>query len=463
MELAYQDFKQDYIEDFNKRAYWGKKMIDMALGFTVYGLAVNIETLRTGANPITGDSLCPEGENRCLAQGLIWAGVLIPGAIQAAQLRGIAKNISTTNYSGLANTVQNLKGLQQAGRNFGGQVNNAIKAIKHSDEVVALSRGLKSADGDWTPKGQALGYCFAAGTAIETKDGKEDIEDIEVGDVVLSRNDSTGEFGWKRVLQKFVTPKQALLSVVLATSIGNATTLEITPTHPIWANDQWVDAGDLEPGDAVYTLQGWAKVTNISENTETETVYNFEVEDHHTYFAGDIGVWAHNTGCALEPPSGKMVGEAVEWSNAKNLLDWEQDVFNHIMASRDSLHLNNLRVLGDTPLKEMLGIPKNIRRDIKMPEGIMQKHDKSWMAFEVKNSVERADAGHAILQFESLLAHAPSNMHLNRFELHVPINNIGFRDTNHRVVNGLLYWMDELVEVGGWPIKVFYTKMRAER
>jgi hypothetical protein len=30
------------------------------------------------------------------------------------------------------------------------------------------------------------------------------------------------------------------------------------------------------------------------------TVYNFEVEDYHTYFVGEIGVWVHNQNCANE-------------------------------------------------------------------------------------------------------------------------------------------------------------------
>ncbi|MGZ5029302.1 MAG: polymorphic toxin-type HINT domain-containing protein [Methylobacter sp.] len=26
-------------------------------------------------------------------------------------------------------------------------------------------------------------------------------------------------------------------------------------------------------------------------------VYNFEVEDFHTYYVGELGVWVHNTNC----------------------------------------------------------------------------------------------------------------------------------------------------------------------
>jgi hypothetical protein len=29
-------------------------------------------------------------------------------------------------------------------------------------------------------------------------------------------------------------------------------------------------------------------------------VYNIEVEDYHTYFVGEEGVWVHNTNCGME-------------------------------------------------------------------------------------------------------------------------------------------------------------------
>ncbi|RKL86942.1 polymorphic toxin-type HINT domain-containing protein, partial [Moraxella catarrhalis] len=31
--------------------------------------------------------------------------------------------------------------------------------------------------------------------------------------------------------------------------------------------------------------------------THTETVYNFEVQDFHTYHIGKYGVWVHNAEC----------------------------------------------------------------------------------------------------------------------------------------------------------------------
>ena len=41
--------------------------------------------------------------------------------------------------------------------------------------------------------------CFAAGTLVLTDDGLRAIETIEVGDVVASRNETTGELTWQPV------------------------------------------------------------------------------------------------------------------------------------------------------------------------------------------------------------------------------------------------------------------------
>ena len=35
-------------------------------------------------------------------------------------------------------------------------------------------------------------------------------------------------------------------------------------------------------------------ISNVYEET-TERVYNFEVSGTHTYFAGDVGAWVHNS------------------------------------------------------------------------------------------------------------------------------------------------------------------------
>lgn len=37
----------------------------------------------------------------------------------------------------------------------------------------------------------------------------------------------------------------------------------------------------------------------IEETTEPVFVYNFQVEDYHTYFVGENKVWVHNAKCKV--------------------------------------------------------------------------------------------------------------------------------------------------------------------
>jgi len=73
-------------------------------------------------------------------------------------------------------------------------------------------------------------------------------------------------------------------------------TLEATPEHPLWVADQgWKAAGQLQVGDELWTRSGErVAVTDIRHKQGQFTVYNFEVEDFHSYFAGKQQALAHN-------------------------------------------------------------------------------------------------------------------------------------------------------------------------
>ena len=127
--------------------------------------------------------------------------------------------------------------------------------------------------------------CFVEGTAIELVDGWKPIEDIEVGDIVLSYNTETTSFEQKKVTELFVHDEDKTLII--------DDTLECTPNHPFFRDDEWIHAKELKVGDEILKLDGkYHKVNKIETSEETKTVYNFEVEDTHCYFAE--GYLAHN-------------------------------------------------------------------------------------------------------------------------------------------------------------------------
>tara|TARA_R110000868_G_scaffold411633_1_gene706559 strand:- start:1196 stop:1981 length:786 start_codon:yes stop_codon:yes gene_type:complete len=69
-----------------------------------------------------------------------------------------------------------------------------------------------------------------------------------------------------------------------------------TPNHPIWSVDReaFVRADSLTVGERLQTLNGIARITNITARGPPEPVYNLEVQVKHTYFVADSGVLVHN-------------------------------------------------------------------------------------------------------------------------------------------------------------------------
>jgi hypothetical protein len=70
--------------------------------------------------------------------------------------------------------------------------------------------------------------------------------------------------------------------------------------HPFWSVTQsaWVETKDLKEGE-ILSLEDGSEVaieSILHYGTEETTVYNFEVEDNHTYYVSDAGVLVHNQG-----------------------------------------------------------------------------------------------------------------------------------------------------------------------
>jgi hypothetical protein len=134
-------------------------------------------------------------------------------------------------------------------------------------------------------------FCFPAGTEIAVENGSKPIEEIRVGDMVWAQSDQTGEVSLKRVKQLFVSVAASLVVITAGTN-----TIEATDEHPFWVVDQgWKAAGQVQVGDELWTRSGERiKVTEIAHKKGQFTVYNFEVEEAHAYFAGENELLVHN-------------------------------------------------------------------------------------------------------------------------------------------------------------------------
>ncbi len=140
--------------------------------------------------------------------------------------------------------------------------------------------------------------CFVAGTQILTENGKVPIENIKIGDYVYSEDPETGEKGLKRVAQTFINEINELVYVTV-----NGEEIVTTPGHPFYVVSKgWVGADELKVGDSLIVYKGKQVVVEkvkLELLSTPVTVYNFEVEDFHTYYVGENSVLVHNKGCGL--------------------------------------------------------------------------------------------------------------------------------------------------------------------
>jgi len=130
------------------------------------------------------------------------------------------------------------------------------------------------------------GGCFLAGTQVAMADGTyKRIEDIRPGDIVLSVDETT------------YTPVEGLVTKVYhhsADEMGGSYLIingkvKVTPNHPLYMSDgSWKNAGDLEIGDLVATLNGGEFVRSIVKVYDRVPVYNIEVEPYGVYFVNGL-------------------------------------------------------------------------------------------------------------------------------------------------------------------------------
>ncbi|WP_036189900.1 polymorphic toxin-type HINT domain-containing protein [Ureibacillus manganicus] len=153
--------------------------------------------------------------------------------------------------------------------------------------------------------------CFIAGTKVLTDEGEKNIEDIEVGDKVLAKdeNNPDGELAYKEVTALYRNQRDDIIKLHVGEQI-----IETTDNHPFWVEGKgWVFADELQVGDKLQKADGSNLTIDKVEFVKLDepvTVYNFTVEDYHTYYVTDIGIWVHNTNCMDSKSASKIISGA---------------------------------------------------------------------------------------------------------------------------------------------------------
>ena len=205
-----------------------------------------------------------------------------------------------------------------------------------------------------------VGGCFVAGTRVKTAEGDRNIEEVEEGDYVLAENPETGEQECKKVVRTFIREKYELVHV----TVGKEE-IETTVEHPFYVEGiGFVPASELMEGDTIRTSDGGnlpiLKI-EIELLKESVLVYNFEVEDFHTYYVSELGVLVHNTcakatvgeggsGLRSYQSAGRMSDDLLlnpktNTKNTNNLTEWRRQI------SKSDIKIERIKFVGEDAVK----------------------------------------------------------------------------------------------------------------
>jgi len=221
-------------------------------------------------------------------------------------------------------------------------VENTWEDIPVNNYKFTRTSGGSGFTGGYSPKssgGGGGGSCFIAGTLVSTIDNFKNIEDIKVGDIVLSYNEQTQQNEYSQVLQTMI---HVTIEPIYTLYIRNEQ-LRVTGIHRflIKRNNviDWIKAEDLRLGDWVLFANGtWHLILDIDVNIEAQVVYNFEVSHNHNYYVGKHQILAHNKGGKGGGGGSGGSGKVYEPKENKDPLKEKKDLYEKVNAHVD--HLN---------------------------------------------------------------------------------------------------------------------------
>jgi hypothetical protein len=162
-------------------------------------------------------------------------------------------------------------------------------ADRWTEEVTAARATLRRLDAIVESARRSEPPCnsFVPGTQVLMADGsRKPIEEVKLGDQVLSTDPKTGETCPRTVVATIVgsgTKQLVELTVGSGPAISSVTATE---GHPFWnaTTSQWEKASDLAPGDSLLTpSREFRAVTAVRHRSADQRVFSLTVEGVHTY------------------------------------------------------------------------------------------------------------------------------------------------------------------------------------
>lgn len=125
--------------------------------------------------------------------------------------------------------------------------------------------------------------CLVAGTKIQTSTGLRSVEELKIGDQVVSMDVSSGEISLRPIVS--VGNRTASESYKLTTKNGDL--IQATGGHNWWVLGKgWLRTRQLAVGQFLRTGGASQQIDKIEKIDGPITVYNMIVDQTHTYFVG---------------------------------------------------------------------------------------------------------------------------------------------------------------------------------
>ncbi|WP_146201382.1 RHS repeat-associated core domain-containing protein [Leucothrix arctica] len=141
-------------------------------------------------------------------------------------------------------------------------------------------------------KSGCLSNSFVPNTLIAVENTLTRIDEIEVGELVLSYDEKTEKYEYQPVLAVIKSRKNTL---IISIELASGTKIEATPEHLIYADNKWRQARNITSDMLLQSLSGReSKVVNVERSFRVETVYDLTVRKNHNFLVSADKVLVHN-------------------------------------------------------------------------------------------------------------------------------------------------------------------------
>lgn len=186
---------------------------------------------------------------------------------------------------------------------FLNETNSAISKVNEriaflTQEIIRLTEEIRQLEQQIAALEAAIAacnhekHCFSIGTLVLTNNNYANIEDIKIGDLVLSYNRNKNRNEYSRVLDVISSKVKNQKVLYIST---NDEEVKTTASHEFFVknNDGYdlVPAGKIKIGDYIMGIDGNCyEVKNMNLKTEDIHLYNLEIENNESFYVTKTGL-----------------------------------------------------------------------------------------------------------------------------------------------------------------------------